>query len=142
MNQHRDNSQRPSQSQRTVSPIKTCAGWQLNHRNPKPAPINGRAENRQFPGAADVRDLQIGGGAGVAGHIRQYQENEGDDHGAANGQPIQTSVRLTALELPTIVNVVKISPMMVPLVPCATGNLLKGTITSLIKWLVAGAIQR
>src|SRR5437870_4064548 len=120
----------PPRASEPVSPINTCAGWQLNHRNPRPAPIMAAQKTVNSPAPTTCGTCRYSATFALPEtYVSTRNTNE-----TINVQPIarpsSPSVRLTALELPTMVNDVNMSPTLTPATPVKIGCFKNGTITS------------
>ena len=92
----------PPSGSEPVSPMNTCAGWQLNQRKPTTAPIIPAARTANSPQPAMCGTFKIGGPLGVSGRIdHERHRRRGEQHAPAR-QAVQPVGQFTAFDDPTM----------------------------------------
>src|SRR5881394_1765250 len=130
----------PPNASDPVSPMNICAGWQLNQRNPRPAPIIAAQKTVNSPAPLTNGTCRYSANL----KLPAIYVNTRNTAATINVQPIarpsRPSVKFTAFELPMMVSTVSARPTGPAL--GKTGCLMNGTITSVMSFCVSGRIQR
>src|SRR6266404_7780049 len=100
----------PPRASEPVSPMKTCAGWQLNQRNPRPAPIIAEQKTVNSPAPATYGICKYPAARALPARYVKTTKTTATINVQPIAKPSRPSVKLTALELPTIVIAVNASP--------------------------------